>query len=95
MKITKSIEGEKKVPIRLGYLSTEDTEAKITWWIREYEHKFLFWTWHTYDYGITRPWFKVDSAAEQKSNKLLNVRVDEIKARIDAKIREWKEDRIN
>lgn len=94
MKVTKSIEGEKKVPIRLGYLSTEDTEAKITWWIREYEHKFLWWTWHTYDYGISRPWFKIDSAVEQRSNKLLNVRVDEIRARIDAKIREWKEERI-
>lgn len=55
MKITKDVEGEKKVPIQLGYLSTEDTEAKITWLIREYEHKFLWWTWYTYDYGITRP----------------------------------------
>lgn len=30
-----------------------------------------------------------------ENDKLLNVRVDEIRARIDAKIREWKEYRIN
>lgn len=94
MKVTKGIEGEKKVNIKLGYLSTEETETKITWWVREYEHKFLWLKWYTYDWAIDRPWFKVDSAAEQKSNKILNIKVDEVKSRIDAKIREWKEERL-
>lgn len=92
-KLKRKDEGTVKVPVFFGYLAQVPTYVNIKYALREYEHKFLWMKWRTYDYSIHVPYIEdASSAKEVQSNKLLQVRAAETRAMLEEEMRAWKEE---
>lgn len=88
------ISGDREVKSVIGYINKSEYPVTVNWNIFKFQHKFLWWTWFSYDYQIEAPFINLKysllSVDERNTNIKLEQAVSEVRAELERKIAKMK-----